>query len=71
MVDWRQIDDRHYSARFDSGIYHARFGSGEWSLWFKAHDALRFARKPGSWKHLADAKQRAAVFDNDKYLQRS
>lgn len=71
MEEWQRICDRHYRARFWSGTFEARMIDGLWTLWFQENHMRRFIRKPGNFLHLASAKRRAKVFDNDHYLFRT
>lgn len=71
MEQWQKIDNAHYRAIFYSGTFDAREIDGEWTLWFQARYTRGFIRRPGSWLHLAAAKRRAKMFDNDHYLERA
>lgn len=71
METWEKIDADHYRARFYSGTYDARRSNGEWTLWFQPTFTRGFLKKPGSWPHLAQAKHRAKVLDNDHFLARA
>lgn len=71
MEQWHKISAGHYRAHFYSGTYDAREIDGEWTLWFQARYTRGYIRRPGSWPHLAGAKQRAKVFDNDHFLERA
>lgn len=69
--DWHRIDADTYQAKYDSGTYRLARRHGMWTLWFQPNLTRGFLRKPGSWESLAAAKNRATVYDNDRYLNRS